>query len=292
MQVELSDRDLAVIRDALHENADALEGYVRWINDRPMLPEREKAIATVKADVKEAHSLWMRLCEPPVLSPVPRPLETKDEEDPYSDERWQVGCDFALGQLCEYLDVDPALICWDAATETVDGDVKSVIGNIMRAKFDEEWSPRASSEPAVGVADKEGWKLVPIEPTEEMIAAGWIDKEDVSPREIYWAMLSAAPTDGDAEVLASAQRERDDWKDAYTAEAVHRLAANERIEGLEARVAELEAGLRPLSDEFQKRSCISPGPDIDHWPIGGSDLTYGDLRRARALLSGGSDASS
>lgn len=41
--------------------------------------------------------------------------------------------------------------------------------------------------------EAEGWKLVPIKPTEEMIEAGWIDKEDVSPKEIYWAMLSAAP---------------------------------------------------------------------------------------------------
>lgn len=39
-----------------------------------------------------------------------------------------------------------------------------------------------------------GWKLVPVEATEEMEAAGWIDKEDVSPSEIYWAMLAAAPT--------------------------------------------------------------------------------------------------
>ena len=34
--------------------------------------------------------------------------------------------------------------------------------------------------------------IVPKEPTEDMIAAGWIDKEDVSPADIYVAMIEAA----------------------------------------------------------------------------------------------------
>lgn len=38
------------------------------------------------------------------------------------------------------------------------------------------------------------WKLVPREATEEMIAVGWIDKEDVSPDEIWYAMQAASPT--------------------------------------------------------------------------------------------------
>ena len=33
--------------------------------------------------------------------------------------------------------------------------------------------------------------IVPIEPTEKMIKAGWIDKEDVDPDEIYAAMIAA-----------------------------------------------------------------------------------------------------
>lgn len=39
----------------------------------------------------------------------------------------------------------------------------------------------------------DGWKLVPVQATPEMEAAGWIDKEDVCPCEIYAAMLAAAP---------------------------------------------------------------------------------------------------
>ena len=53
------------------------------------------------------------------------------------------------------------------------------------------------AQAALAAADKvtadKGWKLVPIEPTEEMIDAGWIDKEDVDPDDIYGAMLAAAP---------------------------------------------------------------------------------------------------
>ena len=42
--------------------------------------------------------------------------------------------------------------------------------------------------------DAAGYRIVPKEPTEEQIAAGWIDKEDVNPDEIYRAMLDAAPS--------------------------------------------------------------------------------------------------
>lgn len=37
------------------------------------------------------------------------------------------------------------------------------------------------------------WQWVPVEPTPEMIEAGWIDKEDTNPDDIYRAMLAAAP---------------------------------------------------------------------------------------------------
>jgi hypothetical protein len=37
------------------------------------------------------------------------------------------------------------------------------------------------------------WVMVPDAPTDEMCAAGWIDKEDVAPAEIYRAMIAARP---------------------------------------------------------------------------------------------------
>lgn len=56
------------------------------------------------------------------------------KSDPSADERWNAGCDFAMLQLCTAVGVDPHMVSWDAATETVDGDVQAVIGNILRAR--------------------------------------------------------------------------------------------------------------------------------------------------------------
>lgn len=61
------------------------------------------------------------------------------------DEPNHDGIDFALEQLCTVLGVDPHMVSWDAATETVDGDVRAVIGNIMCAKYGEDFDPRASA---------------------------------------------------------------------------------------------------------------------------------------------------
>lgn len=65
-------------------------------------------------------------------------------DDPSADERWNAGCDFAMTHLCKVLGVDPQAVSWDAATETLDGDVMSVIGNILRAKYGDEWSAAPS----------------------------------------------------------------------------------------------------------------------------------------------------
>ncbi|MDI7864333.1 hypothetical protein MRS76_20550 [Rhizobiaceae bacterium n13] len=63
------------------------------------------------------------------------------DRDPTLDNRWNAGLDFAMKQLCKLLGVDPQSVSWDAATETLDGDVRSVIGNILRAKLGENWGP-------------------------------------------------------------------------------------------------------------------------------------------------------
>ena len=36
------------------------------------------------------------------------------------------------------------MVNWDAATETLDGDVQAVIGNILRARFGEDCELRAN----------------------------------------------------------------------------------------------------------------------------------------------------
>lgn len=73
--------------------------------------------------------------------------------------------DFALLQLCGFLGVDPQSVSWDAATETRDGDVRAVIGNILRAKFGEEWDPKAAPsqhERLTGPQLKVDWVNCPI----------------------------------------------------------------------------------------------------------------------------------
>lgn len=67
-------------------------------------------------------------------------------DDPTADERWNAGCDFAMTQLCVVLEVDPKSVSWDAATEELEGDVRSVIGNIITAAFGDDWPTPATIE--------------------------------------------------------------------------------------------------------------------------------------------------
>lgn len=80
------------------------------------------------------------------------PAEPEGEEqnwrdDPAADERWNAGCDFAMQQLCAVVGIDPQEVNWDAATETVDGDVRSVIRDIMETGLGEYWQDRCAIHP-------------------------------------------------------------------------------------------------------------------------------------------------
>lgn len=91
--------------------------------------------------------IWEDLSHVESLRATPAATKSADaggedwRDDPSADERWNAGLDFAMQQLCKVLDVDPAKVTWDAATETVDGDVRAVIWNILRAKMGEDWKP-------------------------------------------------------------------------------------------------------------------------------------------------------
>lgn len=71
------------------------------------------------------------------------------ETDPASDERWNAGVDYAITQLCSVFGVDPKAISWDAATETLDGDVSSVLCNVLVAAYGEEWSSNERDTSAI-----------------------------------------------------------------------------------------------------------------------------------------------
>jgi hypothetical protein len=80
------------------------------------------------------------------LNAPAREAEPDDwRSDPSADERWNLGLDFGMNLLCDYLGVDKNEVIWDAATETVEGDVSAVIGNILRTKYGENWSPASPS---------------------------------------------------------------------------------------------------------------------------------------------------
>ncbi len=77
-------------------------------------------------------------------------------DDPTSDERWQAGLDYAMEQFCHVLRVDPKDVTWDAATEELEGDVRAVIGNILRAKYGEDFDPKTD---LLQIMEEECWTL-------------------------------------------------------------------------------------------------------------------------------------
>ena len=52
----------------------------------------------------------------------------------------------------------------------------------------------------------------------------------------------------------------------------------------EAELARVREAAQPFMTEWLARNHLQSGPDIDRWLIGGSALTYGDLRRLASAL--------
>lgn len=153
-------------------------------------------------------------------------------------------------------------------------------------------------EPMAGAV--EGWKLVPVEPTEEMLKAGGRAMSGTSPSwylnnpgNVWPAMLSAAPappiaqasapvSDGAASDLVERLIE---WADAAGLSGRDTLAcdlreAADRIEAQAARIERLEAALRVIAAsppsshqqvEAAKRAFIETWPAFRQW------LTAGEL---------------
>lgn len=121
-----------------------------WVGgDSGFFHTEEEAKAACQADYEAR--IRSALVEVPAVKGEPEPVAWRD--DPTSDERWNAGCDFAMTQLCRALDVDPDTVNWDAATETVDGDVQSVIWNILRARMGEDWDPDTAPPADAGMRE-------------------------------------------------------------------------------------------------------------------------------------------
>lgn len=101
-------------------------------------------------------SRWQRSALSAVAPDVGEQADWQD--DPSADDRWNAGLDFGMTQLCALLGVDPATVTWDAATETLDGDVQAVIGNILTAAYGDDWRelPEINAMLAEGQGDDDG----------------------------------------------------------------------------------------------------------------------------------------
>ncbi|KMO18869.1 hypothetical protein [Methylobacterium indicum] len=76
---------------------------------------------------------------------------------------WDEGITYGLQRLCAVLGVDPSKVSWDAATETVEGDVRSVIGNILCAWAGDDWQdlPAIREMLLQGQGDDDGSRILP-----------------------------------------------------------------------------------------------------------------------------------
>lgn len=145
------------------------------------------------------------------------------------------------------------------------------------------WQARAQLAATAGVPD--GWRLVPVEPTKEMIEAAFMS-EDVAfdSRSIvitdYRAMLAAAPSPAPA-----SDAPEDDQ--AYDREA----------ERLTAEALGVGAGINPdatsIDDIFLEALAVEPASDVVQVPrrldkaqCSGMSI-YSELTELRALLNGG-----
>lgn len=159
------------------------------------------------------------------------------KDDPTGNEAWNAGCDFAMKQLCAFMGVEPATVTWDAATETVDGDVQAVIGNIIRAKMGEDWSP-SDAAPAPPIPTPA--------PTIEQERAWWLKLEGIVDSYVHGGAGASGCINAVADVIdqrAAAIRAR-----SNAAPPIPTPAPMPKVREAEARVVELEAGLRSLAD--------------------------------------------
>ena len=137
------------------------EAWVRWAHTQPspkpswLVPYDELAESDKEADrqIGEAIAKWTVIHYEARRAGRAEAVAAGWLDDPASDERWNAGLDFGMTQLCSLLGVDTEAVTWDAATETLDGDVRAVLGNILRAKYGDDWGPRSAlvSAPAAPI---------------------------------------------------------------------------------------------------------------------------------------------
>lgn len=136
------------IRAALTAPAASDANYIAAVKGRRDFRESYRKLRAAIKDARyrlaKGRALWNGPCHEcdgvlaEALNEEPAPLTASAEPE---DELDHESIHYTLLKLCDFLGVDANKVTWDAATETVEDDVQAVIGNILRAKFGEEWGP-------------------------------------------------------------------------------------------------------------------------------------------------------
>lgn len=63
IKVELDANELIIIHNSLVNYIEGLRSYIKWIEDRPQLPEREVAIGNLRNDIKNLIDLDKKIYE-------------------------------------------------------------------------------------------------------------------------------------------------------------------------------------------------------------------------------------
>jgi hypothetical protein len=165
-----------------------------------------------------------------------------------------------MTQLCAILKVDPQSVSWDAATETLDGDVRAVLHGILTAGLGEGWNapPAALAEDALEAATEIGYRVSNWwrhDDTKRLIAAYLAASAPPAPADVA-ALLAdlheldwgALPAVGRAAAAIEAM-----WA-AYEREKQCYLSANDRAAELDAERAAAEARVVQLEEHASKQA--------------------------------------
>lgn len=180
-------------------------------------------------------------------------------DDPTASAEWNNGCDFAMIQLCHFLGVDQHSVHWDAATETVDGDVQAVIGNILRAKFGDDWGP-ANARSSAGIESAPHWQARPPHSDWRRIAPEFVDEYRAKDWEVRFTG-AAQPSLGHSELVPTPEQIKPILEDYFMGSApeVHARCA-QRIFDLCAVMSGIpitpsDNRISPISSTERRGSC-------------------------------------